>query len=97
MQNTNKSQLIEELAAINGITRSACEQYLNSLIHFIYETLKDGGKVNISGFGQFSTSYRAPRVGVNPRNPSQRITVPERNQPKFVAGEGFKSAVKLNK
>ena len=50
---------------------------------------------NISGFGQFSVSHRNPRIGVNPRNPSQKIQIPELNTPKFRAGEAFKDAVKL--
>lgn len=91
----NKSDLIEHLAAKLSITYTDAERMLNSLINLVYETLRDGGKVNISGFGQFSVSHRAPRVGVNPRNPSQKIIIPELNTPKFKAGEAFKSAVKL--
>ena len=63
----------------------------------IYSTLRAGHKVNISGFGQFRVSHRAPRVGVNPQNPSQKITIAELNTPKFKAGEAFKDAIKLKK
>lgn len=93
----NKSDLIEHLAAKLGITNSDSERYVNALISMIYEKLNSGDKVNISGFGQFSVSHRAPRTGVNPRNPSQKITIPELNTPKFKAGEAFKEAVKLRK
>ena len=91
----NKSDLIEQLAARLGITVSDAEKYLNTLVSMIYEKLREGDKVNISGFGQFSVSHRAPRIGVNPRNPSQKITIPELNTPKFKAGEAFKEAIKL--
>lgn len=91
----NKSELIEHLAAKLGITHTEAERFINTFIHMVYETLRSGNKVNISGFGQFSVSHRAPRIGVNPRNPSQKITIPELNTPKFKAGEAFKSAVKL--
>lgn len=91
----NKLQLTEELAAKLGVTHSEAERFLNSLVQMIYEVLRGGEKVNISGFGQFSVSHRAPRIGVNPRNPSQKITIPELNTPKFKAGEAFKEAVKL--
>ncbi|MEK7618263.1 MAG: HU family DNA-binding protein [Patescibacteria group bacterium] len=91
----NKSDLIEQLAARLGITVSETEKYLNTLVAMIYEKLREGEKVNISGFGQFSVSHRAPRIGVNPRNPSQKITIPELNTPKFKAGEAFKEAIKL--
>ena len=91
----NKSDLIEQLAARMSVTYTEAERMLNTFISLIYETLRNGGKVNISGFGQFSVSHRAPRIGVNPRNPSQKIQIPELNTPKFKAGEAFKDAVKL--
>ncbi|MBL8029825.1 MAG: HU family DNA-binding protein [Candidatus Doudnabacteria bacterium] len=91
----NKLELIEQLAARLGITVSDAERFLNTFLGMIYEKLREGGKVNISGFGQFLVSHRKPRIGVNPRNPSQKITIPELNTPKFKAGEAFKEAVKL--
>ncbi len=91
----NKSDLIEQLAAKLSVTYSEAERMLNTFINLVYETLKNGDKVNISGFGQFSVSHRAPRIGVNPRNPSQKIQIPELNTPKFRAGEAFKDAIKL--
>ena len=93
----NKLQLTEQLAAKLSITHSETERFLNTLITMVYEQLRTGDKVNVSGFGQFSVSHRASRIGVNPRNPSQRITIPELNTPKFKAGEAFKEAVKLKK
>jgi nucleoid DNA-binding protein len=91
----NKLQLTEQLAAKLSITHTEAERYLNTMTQMIYEILRGGDKVNISGFGQFSVSHRASRIGVNPRNPSQKITIPELNTPKFKAGEAFKEAVKL--
>ena len=91
----NKLQLTEELAARLGMPHSAVVQMVEYFIALIYEKTAAGEKVNISGFGQFSVSHRASRLGVNPRNPSQKITIPELNTPKFKAGEAFKEAVKL--
>lgn len=93
----NKSELIEVLAARLAITYSEAERMLNAFINLIYENLRNDEKVNISGFGQFSVSHRKPRIGVNPRNPSQKIQIPALNTPKFKAGEAFKEAVKLRK
>lgn len=93
----NKLELTEILAARLGITHSEAERMLNTFINIVYEQLRAGEKVNISGFGQFSVSHRAPRIGVNPRKPNQKIQIPELNTPKFKAGEAFKAAVKLRK
>ena len=91
----NKLQLTEQLAAKLSITHSEAERFVNTFVGMIYDKLREGDKVNISGFGQFSVSHRASRIGVNPRNPSQKITIPELNTPKFKAGEAFKEAIKL--
>jgi nucleoid DNA-binding protein len=42
-------------------------------------------------------SHRHARIGVNPRQPTQKIEIPELNTPKFKAGEAFKDAIKLRK
>lgn len=90
----HKSELIEVLAARVGITSSESERILNNLIGIIYETLKEDGEVKISGFGTFLVSHRKARLGVNPRQPSQKITIPKLVTPKFRAGERFKQVVK---
>lgn len=91
----NKSELIEKMGAQLGITSGESERYLNNFIALIYSELSEGNKVNISGFGCFSVSHRASRIGVNPRQPSVKITIPELNTPKFKAGEAFKEAIKF--
>lgn len=90
-----KSQLIERLGAKLGITISDSERFVNSFIYMIYEELRKGRRVQISGFGTFSVSHRMPRLGVNPRDWTKKITIPELNTPKFKAGERFKDAIKL--
>ena len=92
-----KSQLVEVLAAKLSITYSESERYLNTFINLVYEVLSKDGEVNISGFGKFKVSHREARLGVNPRQPDQKITIPKLNTVKFVAGETFKRAVKLKK
>jgi DNA-binding protein HU-beta len=50
--------------------------------------------VTFTGFGKFSTQHRAARQGVNPRNPSEKVTIPAATVPKFSAGSQLKAAVK---
>ena len=91
----NKLQLTENLAAKLGITHSEAERMVNEFVNMVYSVLSKDGVVNISGFGKFSVSHRASRIGVNPRNPSQKLTIGALNTPKFKAGEAFKKAVEL--
>ncbi len=91
----NKAEFVEELAAVIRLTASETEHIVNTFIKMIYTHLHQGEMVNLSGFGKFSVSHRASRIGINPRSPEQKITIPELNTPKFKAGEAFKEAVKL--
>jgi len=92
-----QSGFIEILAARCGITASEAERFVHAFKLLVYESLADGHTVELSGFGQFMVSYREARIGVNPRHPEQRITIPKLNTPKFKAGEAFKAAVAIKK
>lgn len=78
-----------------GITHSDARKCVDSLKELIYDITGKGNSVELSGFGTFSVSHRHARIGVNPRNPSQKITIPELQTVKFKAGEKFKKAVSL--
>jgi DNA-binding protein HU-beta len=49
--------------------------------------------VAFAGFGKFSSQHRAARMGVNPRNPSERVHIPASRVPKFSAGSQLKRAL----
>lgn len=91
----SQSAFVEQLAARMGVTATESETFVRNFKSLIYETLAAGNSVELSGFGQFSVSHRASRIGINPRQPSQKITIPELNTPKFKAGEAFKEAIAL--
>jgi DNA-binding protein HU-beta len=52
-----------------------------------------GDSVTFRGFGKFSTSARAARMGVNPRT-GERVQIAATTVPKFSAGSALKTAVK---
>jgi len=47
------------------------------------------------GFGAFSARIRTARMGVNPKNPTERIHIPEVRVPKFKAGKTLKDSLKV--
>lgn len=91
-----RKEFVEQLAARMGVTFSEADRWLRNFTGLIYHELQHDRTVNLHGFGIFSVSHRAARIGVNPRQPSQKITIPALNTPKFKAGDGFKQAVKLH-
>jgi integration host factor subunit beta len=51
----------------------------------ITESLIQGGRSEIRGFGSFSLNYRKPRIGRNPRS-GEKVEVPAKWSPHFKPG-----------
>lgn len=90
----NKQEIVDALANKMQVDKTTAEKMLHSFVEVITEALKSGQEVNISGFGAFSVSDRAARMGVNPQNPEQKIQIAATKVPKFRAGKGLKEAVR---
>ncbi|MBI4835959.1 MAG: HU family DNA-binding protein [Candidatus Abawacabacteria bacterium] len=90
----SKSDLINAVAAQAKLSKTAAAQAVAALLDSVSKTLAKGGKVTITGFGTFMVSKRNARVGVNPRNPTERIKIPAMKTPHFKAGKSLKEAVR---
>jgi len=90
----SKQDLINAIADSAGITKRAAGDALEAFITYITKNLKGGKSVTVTGFGTYKVSRRAARQGVNPRNPSQRISIPAMRVPTFKAGKTLKDAVR---
>ena len=90
----SKQDLINAIAASAGITKRAAGEALETLVGTITGELKKGRSVTITGFGTFRVSKRNARMGVNPRNPSQKISIPAMKVPAFEAGKTLKDAIR---
>ena len=88
-----KSDLIDALAADTGLTKADADRFLKSFTANVEKTLKKGDSLTLIGFGTFSVSNRAARVGRNPQNPSQVINIPASKSAKFKAGSKLKSSL----
>ena len=89
-----KQEFISKVGQKSGLSARDAGKAVDAFLEAIVDTLKDGGEVAFTGFGKFSTQQRAARMGVNPRNPGQKVHIPAARVPKFSAGSGLKSAVK---
>ena len=88
----NKSDLIDAMASDAGISKAAAKSALESFISSVTNTLKDGGKVALVGFGTFSVSKRSARSGRNPQTGAE-ITIAAKNVAKFKAGARLSNVV----
>ena len=88
-----KSDLIGKIANDAGISKAAADRALSSLLSNITKTLKNGDRISLVGFGTFSISKRAARIGRNPQTGAE-IKIKATKVPKFSAGKSLKEAVR---
>lgn len=88
----NRAELVEILATKNGLSKTAANAVLDTLIDTIQATVKKGDPVQLVGFGTFKATKRTARTGKNPAT-GAALKIPATTVPKFVAGAKFKAAV----
>ena len=89
-----KQEFVDRVAQRANLSRREAAEAVDAVLDSSKDTLRNHGEVNFTGFGKFSTQHRKERQGVNPRNPSQKVTIPAATVPKFSAGSSLKTAVK---
>ena len=92
----NKGDLVKHIADSAGITKTQAADALNAVVDGVQATLKKGDKVSLVGFGTFSVSKRAARVGRNPST-GKEIKIAAKNQVKFKAGKELSDSVNKGK
>ena len=82
-----RSELLQALAAENPDLRpEEIEQVVDIFFDEIAKRLAEGGRVELRGFGTFSTRQRDARVGRNPRT-GAAVDVPAKKVPYFKPGK----------
>jgi len=89
-----KQEFVDAVSQRSGLNRREAGQAVDAVLDTITDALKRRDSVNFTGFGKFATSERKARMGVNPRNPGQKVHIPAATVPKFTAGSGLKQAVR---
>lgn len=89
----NKIELIAAMAEKAEISKKDAEKALSAFTNIVSDTLVDGAKVAITGFGSFEVVERAARTGRNPKT-GESIEIQASKSPKFKAGKALKDAVK---
>jgi DNA-binding protein HU-beta len=89
----NKAELIDKVAAATDLTKKDATAAVEAVFDSITETLANGEKVQVIGFGNFEVRDRAARKGRNPQT-GEEIQIPASKVPAFKAGKALKEAVK---
>ena len=86
-----RSELVLALAKENPELRASdVERVIDTFFDQIAGRLADGGRVELRGFGAFSTRQRDARKGRNPRT-GEAVDVPEKRVPYFKPGKEMRA------
>jgi DNA-binding protein HU-beta len=88
----NKGELIDQIAAKANVTKKDADAVLTAMLETIMDSVAEGHKVTLVGFGTFEPRDRQAREGRNPST-GEAIQIPATRVPAFSAGKLFKEKV----
>jgi len=89
----NKSQIIENLAQNNKfLLKNDIEESIVLVLEILTKALSDGDRVELRGFGTFSTRERNERISRNPKT-GKSISVQKKFHPYFRASKNLKKII----
>ncbi len=88
-----RAELIEELARRNPhLLQRDAEAIVSTVFEEITAALSRGDRVELRGFGAFTTKSRQPRIGRNPRT-GEAVPVAAKRLPFFKAGKELRERI----
>jgi DNA-binding protein HU-beta len=88
-----KAEIVAQMAKAAGSSRNAADLAMNAFVSAVFQSLRRGRRVTISGFGTFCVNNRAARNGTNPRT-GKAIAIPSAKVPRFKPSRSLKTAVR---
>ncbi len=83
----NRTEFVEILAKKTKLSKSKCDQFLNTFKDSILDVCSKGEEVTIRNFGKFCLQEKGERKYRNPQTKRIYVSKPK----KFIAFKGFKS------
>ena len=87
-----KSELIDKISHQCVLTAKDVEFAVQTILEHIAETLEEGERVEVRGFGSFSLHFREPRTGRNPRT-GEAVELAAKRVPHFKPGKMLRDRV----
>lgn len=88
----NKSELIDALAEKKGLTYKKAEEIVNIVLDTMSDTLINGGRIEIRGFGSLVVKDYKPYTGRNPKT-GEEIEVKPKKLPFFKVGKELRERI----
>jgi integration host factor subunit beta len=85
-----RSELVTAVTEMNPhLSQKDVERIVSTIFDSITDALAQGRRVELRGFGAFSTRERDPRIGRNPRT-GEKVDVTAKRVPYFKAGKDLR-------
>ena len=87
-----KAELVEDVAEAAELTKKDAERLVEIVFESIVETLNQGEKIELRGFGSFRVRERGARRGRNPKT-GDPVSIPAKRVPYFKPGKELKELI----
>ena len=87
-----KAELVEDVARAAELTKKDAERLVEIVFERIIETLNQGEKIELRGFGSFRVRERGARRGRNPKT-GDPVSIPAKRVPYFKPGKELKELI----
>ena len=88
-----KSELISKITSKNSyLYHKDVYKIIDTLFNSVTKALKDGDRVELRGFGSFTTKLRNARIGRNPKT-GDPVAIPQKKMPFFKMGKSMKERI----
>ena len=88
----NRSELVQHVAEQTGLNRTTADQAVDAFVEAVMSATKKGEKVQLFGFGTFTPTARAARMGRNPQT-GDPVKIAASKGVRFAPASVFKSAL----
>ena len=90
----NKKQLVDLISSNQDqLSHKDVELSVKSIFKSMSNSLMNGDRIEISGFGSFPLRFRPSRTGSNPKS-GESVNIQNRYVPHFKPGKEFRESVK---
>src|SRR5438445_1036753 len=90
-----KADLVEDVARAAELTKKDAERLVEIVFESIIESLNQGEKIELRGFGSFRVRERGARRGRNPKT-GDPVSIPAKRVPYFKPGKELKELINDN-
>ena len=87
-----KADLVDDVANAAELTKKDAERLVEIVFESIIDSLNQGEKIELRGFGSFRVRQRNARVGRNPKT-GEKVEVPAKRVPYFKPSKELKDLI----